>query len=52
MGKLFFESAMSRDYPTIMGILFIGSVLTLLGNLIADLLYAAADPRVRVRGKA
>jgi len=49
MGKLFFESAMSRDYPTIMGILFIGSTLTLAGNLIADILYAVVDPRVRVK---
>ena len=46
MGKLFFESAMSRDYPTIMGVLVIGAVLTLLGNLIADILYALVDPRV------
>ncbi len=36
-----------RDYPTIMGILVIGAVLTLLGNLIADISYALADPRIR-----
>jgi peptide/nickel transport system permease protein len=39
---------MSRDYPVIMGILFIGAVLTLMGNLIADVSYALADPRIRV----
>ena len=49
MGKLFFESAMSRDYPTIMGVLFIGSALTLAGNLAADVMYAVVDPRIRVR---
>ena len=49
MGQLFYSSTMSRDYPTIMGILVIGAVLTLLGNLFADISYALADPRVRVR---
>ena len=49
MGQLFYASAMSRDYPTIMGILVIGSILTLIGNLIADISYALVDPRVRVR---
>ena len=48
MGQLFYMSAMSRDYPVIMGILFIGAVLTLIGNLIADVSYALADPRIRV----
>jgi peptide/nickel transport system permease protein len=51
MGKLFFDSVTSRDFPVVMGILTIGSALTLLGNLIADLAYAWADPRVR-RGVA
>lgn len=49
MGRLFFSSAMSRDYPTIMGILTIGAILTLMGNLIADISYALVDPRIRVR---
>jgi peptide/nickel transport system permease protein len=48
MGQLFYMSVMSRDYPVVMGILFIGAVLTLFGNLIADVSYAAADPRIRV----
>ena len=47
MGKLFFDSVTSRDFPVVMGILTIGSALTLLGNLIADVAYAWADPRVR-----
>jgi peptide/nickel transport system permease protein len=48
MGQLFYMSVMARDYPAVMGILFIGAVLTLLGNLIADVSYAVADPRIRV----
>ena len=48
MGQLFYMSVMSRDYPVVMGILFMGAVLTLLGNLIADVSYALADPRIRV----
>jgi len=51
MGKLFFDSVMARDYPVIMGILFIGAILTLLGNLLADIMYAYADPRIRVGEK-
>jgi peptide/nickel transport system permease protein len=47
MGRLFYESVMARDYPVVMGILVIGGVLTLLGNLIADASYALADPRIR-----
>lgn len=48
MGQLFYQSVMIRDYPTIMGILVIGAALTLVGNLLADLLYSWADPRIRV----
>jgi len=48
MGQLFYMSVMARDYPTVMGILLIGAILTLLGNLIADVSYAVADPRIRV----
>ena len=49
MGQLFYMSVMARDYPTVMGILLIGAILTLLGNLIADISYALADPRIRIR---
>ncbi|MCF8053692.1 MAG: ABC transporter permease [Deltaproteobacteria bacterium] len=48
MGQLFYIAVMARDYPTIMGILVIGSLLTLLGNLLADIAYAYADPRIRI----
>jgi peptide/nickel transport system permease protein len=46
VGALFYESVLSRDYPTVMGLSFITSMLVLLSTLIADLLYAWADPRV------
>jgi len=46
MGRLFFESIRERDYPTIMALTFMFSTLTLLGQLLADVLYAVVDPRV------
>ncbi|MFH0763834.1 MAG: ABC transporter permease [Candidatus Omnitrophota bacterium] len=51
MGRLFYESVMARDYPTIMGVLSIGAILTLAGNLLADTAYSYADPRIRVTKK-
>ena len=48
MGRLFYEAVMARDYPVVMAIVTIGAVLTMLGNLFADLGYAYADPRIRV----
>lgn len=48
MGQLFVQSAYSRDYPVLMGLVVIGAVLTLLGNILADVAYAVVDPRVRV----
>ena len=47
MGKLFYDGVMMRDYPLIMGILVMGAVLTLIGNMLADISYALADPRIR-----
>jgi len=47
MGQLFYMGVMARDYPLVMGILVIGACLTLVGNLLADLCYAFADPRIR-----
>jgi len=47
MGRLFYQSVLARDYPTIMGILVIGAALTLIGNLLADIAYAVVDPRLR-----
>ncbi len=46
MGRLYFEAIGQRDYDTIMGLTLMFSVLTLLGQLLADILYAVVDPRV------
>lgn len=48
MGRLFYEGVMARDEAVIMALVTIGAVLTLLGNLLADLAYAWSDPRIRV----
>jgi peptide/nickel transport system permease protein len=47
MGQLFYTAVMARDYPLIMGCLILGAVLTLLGNILADVCYGLADPRIR-----
>jgi peptide/nickel transport system permease protein len=47
MGQLFYNAVMSRDYPLIMGNLVLGAILTLAGNLLADVCYGLADPRIR-----
>jgi peptide/nickel transport system permease protein len=49
LGQLFYQAIMMRDYNIIMGSLTIGAFLTLLGNLIADIAYSIADPRIRVQ---
>jgi peptide/nickel transport system permease protein len=49
LGQLFYQAIMMRDYNMIMGSLTIGAILTLLGNLLADLAYSFADPRIRVK---
>ena len=48
MGRLFLDSLGYRDYPVVMGILMFSALLVLIGNLLADLLCAAADPRIRL----
>ena len=47
MGQLFFMSALSRDYPIIMGILMITSFLTLFGNMVADLILVKLNPYMK-----
>jgi peptide/nickel transport system permease protein len=46
MGRLFFDALTVRDYPILMGILLLGAVLIVLGNLIADIVYGVLDPRI------
>jgi peptide/nickel transport system permease protein len=49
MGQLAVNAVGRRDYPIIIGFAMIAAILTLLSNLIADLLYTVVDPRVRLR---
>jgi peptide/nickel transport system permease protein len=52
MGRLFFDSLNARDYPVEMGLLMISATLIILGNLVADLVYALLDPRIRLGARA
>lgn len=47
LGRMFFEAAFQRDMPVLMGLTLLSSIATLAGILLADLLYAIVDPRVR-----
>jgi peptide/nickel transport system permease protein len=47
MGRLFFQSAMRRDYPVLMAVVMITAVLIVFSNLLADFVYALVDPRIR-----
>ena len=47
IGLLLFDAVVSRDYPVVMASVVIASVLSLLGYIAADILYALSDPRVR-----
>jgi len=47
MGRLGYEAIMNHDLPTVMGVGIISVFLTLLGLILADILYAAVDPRIR-----
>lgn len=49
MGQLSYQAIMMRDYPVIMGLLCITALLTMIGNLLADICYACIDPRIRLR---
>lgn len=46
MGRLFFDALTVRDYPVLMGILVLGAILIVVGNLVADLIYGMLDPRI------
>ncbi|MGH2457468.1 MAG: ABC transporter permease [Chloroflexota bacterium] len=48
MGLLSIEAIRSRDYPVLMGLTFLIAALVLASNLLADVLYACVDPRIRV----
>jgi microcin C transport system permease protein len=49
MGYLGYNAILQRDYPIALGILVVGSVLMLIGNILSDMIYAVVDPRIRFR---
>jgi microcin C transport system permease protein len=49
MGYLGYTSLLQRDYPVALGILVIGSLLMLIGNILSDIIYAIVDPRIRFK---
>ncbi len=51
IGKLGFDSVLSRDYPVIMAISTISAILTLIGILVSDILYVFIDPRISFEGR-
>lgn len=48
IGRLFMESMNGRDYPMLMGLMMMGSVGIIVANIVADVAYAALDPRIRL----
>ena len=48
MGRLIVTAIFQRDYPVVLAIAFVSSIMVILGSLIADILYSVVDPRVRV----
>lgn len=52
LGRLYYDAVMARDLMTVMGLLTISAILTLLGNLLADVAYASTDPRIRVGSRS
>lgn len=51
MGKWGYDAIIFRDYPVIFTTMFLGTVLTLVGYLVADILYAVVDPRISYTSK-
>lgn len=49
IGKIFLDSISKRDYMFMMGYIMLLAVLTMLGNLLSDILYSVADPRIRLK---
>ena len=48
MGLLFFTAAIDQDYPILLGVTLVVGLATVVGNLLADIAYSIADPRIRV----
>lgn len=51
MGQLTYQSIVAEDWPVVFGILLIAALLTMVGNMVADILYMVFDPRVTFKGE-
>jgi peptide/nickel transport system permease protein len=51
MGRLAFDSVLRRDFPTLLGVLFFASIIVVIANILTDLSYRLADPRIRSGGR-
>jgi ABC-type dipeptide/oligopeptide/nickel transport system permease component len=51
MGRFFITAVTNRDYPLIMGVTLVYTVLIILANIIVDVLLAWLDPRIRLDGR-
>jgi peptide/nickel transport system permease protein len=47
LGTLAYDSILRRDYPTILGLLFFSAIMVVIANVVTDLCYAWADPRIK-----
>ena len=47
MGRLIVDAIFQRDYPLVMATSFVAAAMVVFGNLLADVLYAVVDPRIR-----
>jgi len=51
MGKLAYEALVARNYPIVYTVVMFSAILTLIGYLVADILYAVVDPRISYNKK-
>lgn len=51
MGRVSYDAVVTRDYPVLFTVLMFSAILTMLGNLLADILYAMVDPRISFNKK-
>lgn len=52
MGRLAFDSILRRDYPVLLGVLFFSAMMVVLANILTDLSYRLADPRINTEGRS
>ena len=52
MGQLAIQAVFQRDYPILMAVILLSSILIIIGTLIADICYAYIDPRITKKGKS